>query len=126
MLCHYVLTMARLSLMHASFTIDCSRVVVYIIGIIEIIICSCFFIRRMISVTVMTTIWADHCFAQRTAALSLCAGMAQADFTLHILHINDLHSRIESVNKYDSTCGAEDEAEGKCFGGVARVATKIN
>ncbi len=59
-------------------------------------------------------------------ALALTAGMAQADYTLHVLHINDLHSRIESVNKYDSTCNAEGEAKGECFGGVARVYTKIN
>ncbi|WP_305969425.1 MULTISPECIES: bifunctional UDP-sugar hydrolase/5'-nucleotidase [unclassified Mameliella] len=59
------------------------------------------------------------------AALALMAGSAAADYTLHIVHINDLHSRIEPINKYDSTCGAEDNAEGKCFGGYARVATKI-
>ena len=46
-------------------------------------------------------------FLIATAALGLSAGMAQADYTLHILHFNDWHSRIESVNKYDSTCGAE-------------------
>ena len=65
-------------------------------------------------------------FLATSAALALSAGMAQADFKLNIIHINDLHSRIESINKYDSTCGADNEAEGKCFGGVARVATKIN
>ncbi|MBO9473631.1 5'-nucleotidase C-terminal domain-containing protein [Shimia sp. R10_1] len=59
------------------------------------------------------------------AALAVTAGMAAADYTLHIVHINDLHSRIEPINKYDSTCKAEDNAEGKCFGGYARVATKI-
>ncbi|GAA6182369.1 MULTISPECIES: bifunctional metallophosphatase/5'-nucleotidase [unclassified Shimia] len=59
------------------------------------------------------------------AALAVTAGMAAADYTLHIVHINDLHSRIEPINKYDSTCNAEDNAEGKCFGGYARVATKI-
>lgn len=60
------------------------------------------------------------------AALALSAGTAQADYTLHILHINDFHSRIEPINGYDSTCSAEDEGEGKCFGGIARVAAKIN
>ncbi len=60
------------------------------------------------------------------AALALTSGMAMADYTLHVLHINDLHSRIESVNKYDSTCGADDEAEGKCFGGVARLKTLLD
>ena len=61
-----------------------------------------------------------------SALLLAGTGLAQADFTLHILHINDLHSRIESVSKYDGTCGAEDEAEGKCFGGVARLKTAID
>ncbi|MFD2173814.1 bifunctional metallophosphatase/5'-nucleotidase [Rhodobacter lacus] len=60
-----------------------------------------------------------------TAALALAAGSAQADYTLHVLHTNDLHSRIESINKYDSTCSAEEETEGKCFGGIARVAAEV-
>ena len=60
------------------------------------------------------------------AGLTLGASAAQAEYTLHILHINDMHSRIESINRFDSTCSKEDEAEAKCFGGVARVATKIN
>lgn len=60
------------------------------------------------------------------AALALSAGVAQADYTLHVIHINDFHSRIEAINAFDSTCSAEDAAEDKCFGGVARVATKIN
>ncbi|URF48510.1 bifunctional metallophosphatase/5'-nucleotidase [Dinoroseobacter shibae] len=60
------------------------------------------------------------------AALALTTGMATAEYTLHVIHINDLHSRIEPINRFDSTCSAEDETEGKCFGGVGRVATKIN
>ena len=60
------------------------------------------------------------------AAFLLSAGLAQADYTLHILHVNDLHSRIEPINRFDSTCSAEDETEGKCFGGVARLATKVS
>ncbi len=65
-------------------------------------------------------------FLLSAGAMALGAGTAQADYTLHVLHINDLHSRIESISRFDGTCGADDEAEGKCFGGVARVATKIN
>ncbi len=65
-------------------------------------------------------------FLASAAVLALSAGTASADYTLHVLHINDMHSRIESINKYDSTCDAETEAKGECFGGVARVATKIN
>lgn len=67
-----------------------------------------------------------HTLFTSVALLALSAGMAQADYTLHVLHTNDLHSRIESINKYDSTCGEEDEAKGECFGGVARLFTKVN
>ncbi|MFK7764264.1 MAG: bifunctional UDP-sugar hydrolase/5'-nucleotidase [Roseobacter sp.] len=61
-----------------------------------------------------------------TAVLALSAGMAAAEYTLHILHTNDMHSRIESINRFDSTCDAEGEAEGECFGGIARVKTAID
>jgi 5'-nucleotidase / UDP-sugar diphosphatase len=57
-----------------------------------------------------------------TTALSTAA---YADYSLTILHTNDFHSRIEPINKYDSTCKAEDNAEGKCFGGTARLDTVI-
>ena len=59
------------------------------------------------------------------SALALMAGTAHADYTLHIIHTNDLHSRLEAINKSDSTCGEKDKAENACFGGVARVASKI-
>lgn len=59
------------------------------------------------------------------SALGISSGAALADYSLTILHINDWHSRIESDNKYQSTCSAEDETEGKCFGGAARLATAI-
>ncbi|WP_425091155.1 bifunctional metallophosphatase/5'-nucleotidase [Tropicimonas sp. S265A] len=67
-----------------------------------------------------------HRILTSAAVLALSSGIASAEYSLHIIHINDLHSRIESINRFDSTCSAEDEGEGKCFGGVARVATKIN
>ncbi|MEK1854458.1 MAG: 5'-nucleotidase C-terminal domain-containing protein [Phyllobacterium sp.] len=61
-----------------------------------------------------------------TSALGLTAGAAMADYTLNILHINDQHSRIEPINKYDSTCSAEEESKNECFGGIARVKAKID
>ncbi|PTE15531.1 bifunctional metallophosphatase/5'-nucleotidase [Pseudogemmobacter blasticus] len=61
-----------------------------------------------------------------TASLALMAGAAQADYTLNILHINDFHSRVEAVNKYDSTCSAEEAAANECFGGIARVKAKVD
>ncbi|PIP00599.1 bifunctional metallophosphatase/5'-nucleotidase [Pleomorphomonas carboxyditropha] len=59
-------------------------------------------------------------------ALALSAGTALADFQLTILHINDLHSRIEPINKFDSTCSAEESQAGECFGGIARVKSAID
>ncbi|MDV6225434.1 5'-nucleotidase C-terminal domain-containing protein [Nitratireductor aquimarinus] len=73
-----------------------------------------------------TTISKRLAIASLTAsALALSAGAAFADYTLNILHMNDWHSRIEPINKYDSTCSAEDDAEGKCFGGAARLVTAV-
>ena len=60
-----------------------------------------------------------------TSVLTLMAGAAHAEFNLTILHTNDFHSRIEPINKYDSNCSAEDDAEGACFGGSARLDTAI-
>ena len=57
--------------------------------------------------------------------MALMAGAAHAEYTLHILHTNDLHSRIEPITKYDNTCPEEDNAAGECFGGYARLATKV-
>ena len=64
-------------------------------------------------------------FLMATAGLALSAGMGVADYTLTILHTNDFHDRFEPISKYDSGCGAEDNAEGKCFGGMARMVTAI-
>ena len=60
------------------------------------------------------------------AVLAVSAGMATAEYKLTILHTNDIHSRVESINKYDSTCNADGEAEGKCFGGVARIKSAVD
>lgn len=59
------------------------------------------------------------------AAVALSATAAQADYSLTILHTNDFHARFEPISRFDSSCGAEDNAEGKCFGGSARLVTAI-
>lgn len=59
------------------------------------------------------------------ASLALTAGIASADYSLTILHTNDFHARFEPISKYDSGCGSEDNAEGKCFGGSARLVTAV-
>jgi 5'-nucleotidase len=58
--------------------------------------------------------------------LTLSAGASFADYQLNILHINDFHSRDESINKFDATCTAEEEAKKECFGGAARLKTEID
>ncbi|MBU1173893.1 MAG: 5'-nucleotidase C-terminal domain-containing protein [Alphaproteobacteria bacterium] len=63
------------------------------------------------------------------ATIAVMAGTgtaARADFTLTILHLNDFHSRFESINAYDSNCSTDDEAAGKCFGGIARIKTALD
>lgn len=60
-----------------------------------------------------------------TATLALLSGTAMADFTLHILHTNDFHSRVEPISAFDSTCNAEQTAAGECFGGSARLAVAV-
>jgi 5'-nucleotidase len=60
------------------------------------------------------------------SVLALSASGALADFELNILHTNDFHSRVEAINKYDSTCSAEEAGKNECFGGVARMKTAID
>ncbi|MDC1536390.1 5'-nucleotidase/apyrase family protein [Candidatus Thioglobus sp.] len=44
---------------------------------------------------------------------------------LTILHTNDFHARFRPISKYDNNCSSENNAEGKCFGGSARLITAI-
>ncbi|MEO1918918.1 MAG: metallophosphoesterase, partial [Paracoccaceae bacterium] len=59
------------------------------------------------------------------SALAMSATGALADYSLTILHTNDFHARFEPISKYDSGCSSEDNAEGKCFGGSARLVTAV-
>ncbi|MBO0661684.1 5'-nucleotidase/apyrase family protein [Jiella sp. MQZ9-1] len=63
--------------------------------------------------------------AAALALLAIGTQAAFADYTLTILHTNDIHSRIEPINKYDSTCDEKDRAADNCFGGTARLKTAI-
>jgi len=57
---------------------------------------------------------------------AMTSARAQAGgFRLHILHINDMHSRVEEISGSDATCSPSASAEGSCFGGAARLATAI-
>ncbi len=60
------------------------------------------------------------------SAIALSSGVAFADYELNILHINDFHSRVEEINKYDSTCSEKETAAQECFGGAARLKTAFD
>ncbi len=59
------------------------------------------------------------------SALAMSATGALADYSLTILHTNDFHARFEPISKYDSGCSSDDNTEGKCFGGTARLVTAV-
>jgi 5'-nucleotidase / UDP-sugar diphosphatase len=56
---------------------------------------------------------------------SLTSARAGTGFRLHVLHINDMHSRLEEISGSDATCSPTGAAEGSCFGGAARLAQAI-
>ncbi|MEH6630970.1 MAG: bifunctional metallophosphatase/5'-nucleotidase [Halopseudomonas aestusnigri] len=45
----------------------------------------------------------------------------QADYSLTVLHVNDLHSRILPIDKHNNPCSEEDLLLRKCYGGYARL-----
>ena len=49
-----------------------------------------------------------------------------AAWELSLLHVNDIHARMEETNKYSSPCTPKDQAAGLCFGGLARIVTAVN
>jgi 5'-nucleotidase / UDP-sugar diphosphatase len=61
-----------------------------------------------------------------TGFFAMSSANAQAGvFTLNVLHINDMHSRVESINSSNSTCSPSQQEENACFGGFGRLATKL-
>lgn len=67
--------------------------------------------------------------ARPLALAALAIGLASpalAQTQLHILHLNDFHSRLDPVSGSGSTCSAENDAAGQCFGGAGRLVTLAN
>jgi 5'-nucleotidase / UDP-sugar diphosphatase len=56
------------------------------------------------------------------ALLAACTSTPPAPLKLTILHSNDVHSRLQMVNAQGSNCSAQEAAQNRCFGGVARIA----
>ena len=48
-----------------------------------------------------------------------------ATWELCLLHLNDIDARMEEANKYSSPCTSKDRDAGKCYGGLARIATAV-
>lgn len=59
------------------------------------------------------------------AAAALVAGSASAEYSITILHTNDIHDRFEAVDASGNTCLPDADEAGACFGGTARLATAI-
>ena len=47
------------------------------------------------------------------------------EFTLTVLHTNDIHGRFMETNQNSLECSAVEEADEKCYGGYARMFTKV-
>lgn len=47
------------------------------------------------------------------------------EFTLTVLHTNDVHARFEESTSHGSSCPASLASKGQCYGGIARRLTKI-
>ena len=58
-------------------------------------------------------------------SFAMTTARASSGFRLTVLHINDMHSRLEEISGSDATCSPTASAEGSCFGGAARLATAI-
>jgi 5'-nucleotidase/UDP-sugar diphosphatase len=65
------------------------------------------------------------CAAATLAMLTWATPLVARDFTLTVLHTNDVHARIDQVTASGSFCSAENAARQRCFGGYARLATKL-
>lgn len=47
------------------------------------------------------------------------------EFTIRIVHTNDMHARFEETSQLSTACTPADSKAGKCYGGFARIATLI-
>ncbi len=50
---------------------------------------------------------------------------AQDRFSITILHTNDVHSRLQQINRFDVICNEREAAERQCAGGSARLMTRV-
>jgi len=63
-------------------------------------------------------------FQQSLITLVLLTEVFSWDLTL--LHVNDIHVRMEETNKWSSNCKQKDKEAGACYGGIARLSQAVN
>jgi 5'-nucleotidase len=54
---------------------------------------------------------------------ALPAGAQRGDYTLIVLHTNDVHGRVDQFDSRGNICDDDERAENECFGGAARIKT---
>ena len=59
------------------------------------------------------------------SAILLLAGAARADYTLTVLHVNDVHSAFLPVKPDGTPCAPAERTSPQCSGGAARLAAAI-
>lgn len=59
------------------------------------------------------------------AALGVVAGGAAADFTMTVLHTNDVHGRFEEITPDGTRCPQTSAEKGRCVGGIPRQKTLV-
>jgi 5'-nucleotidase len=57
--------------------------------------------------------------------LTVAVAVAGGDYSLTILHTNDIHSHLAAFDDRDAFCDKETNAAGRCQGGAARLATAV-
>ena len=60
-----------------------------------------------------------------TTCTLLLALPIMAAWELSLLHMNDIHARMEETNKHSSPCEDKDRNASKCYGGLARIVTAV-
>ena len=60
-----------------------------------------------------------------TGCTLLLAMPMLAAWELSLLHVNDIHARMEETNKHSSPCTPKNRDAGKCYGGLARIVTAV-
>ncbi len=63
--------------------------------------------------------------ALAAAALGFGLPATAQDANFTILHTNDVHSRLQPINRFDVICSAAEIAQRQCAGGSARLMTRV-